>query len=53
MSAPQSGELDASRWLESRIATLEGVQAALSGPGGAEMGFPGALDGLADLAGNA
>jgi hypothetical protein len=45
MSAPQCGGLGASR----KTATLEDVQAALSGLAGVAMGFPGALEELADL----
>jgi hypothetical protein len=35
--------------LEAKTATLEDVQAALSGLAGVAMGFPGALDELAKL----
>lgn len=47
-------ERAAVRWvgrfaLESKTATLEDVQAALSGLAGVAMGFPGALEELADL----
>ena len=41
--------LPAGRELEAKNATLEGVQAAVSGLAGVAMGFPGALEELANL----